>query len=1059
MTRAPGSVRGRYRRIHLIAGPPAAGPGGIQEAFIAQVKRLKAGDPLRPLSVLVGSNYLRLHLQRLLAVRLGGHANIVFRLLRDLAREHGTAPLVDRGRRKIPEHGRDLLLAEAVRVRSHGSYFERIAGKPGFLEALGATIRDLKDGGIEPATLRAAAAARRDPLIRGKLEDLADLHEAYDDLLRDRRFYDDEDLMRSAAGIVANASEEPLIVYGFYDATWLQRSLLQDALAYRPGIVFFPFEPAPHEATWEYARPLLDWFRSFIPEVQELPSREEPSPRDVRMLSAPGEARETVEAIRWLVAQAREKSVPFGEMGLVYRASEPYARLAAEVMAEAGGVPHFLSEGTPLAASGAGRALLLLLELRAGDLARRRVIDFLALTRRDNGPALWDRLSREAGVVKGIDDWRERLETLARRSGRPGSSEPEESRAVRDLSRQVGALHAALERLPQVGSWREMAEAATDLLERFLPDDPSTGTVGTALTRLGALDQVSTPVPLDAFIERCRRVLEESGAPREGQFQRSGIFVGDVMQARLLNFHALAVVGLVEKVFPVPPRQDPILLDEERTSINDMLREDRLPLKTRRLDEERLLFRIARAGAAESLLLCYPRLDAATARSRNPSPFLLGAAASLAGEPVDYERLDRLDRMTRVPLSEFAPSEPSNALFPREFDLGLLAAATREGSEPETARRAAALASSNPILARALLAERERWGEDRFTAHDGVMLRPSVSEALRSMGAGPDEAISATRIEEYASCPLAYFLGRVLKLRAAEEPEEVEEIDSRDRGALVHRILHDLYSTLREKGHLPLTPQKRPGALALLDRVAARRFEEQERAGVTGYALLWNVEKERILEDLRSVVAREADRPEGFVPAFFEIRYGRKRREDAPDDPASTDASMPLDLGRGRVAALEGRIDRVDLAPDATTIRITDYKSGKMDRYKDDRLRGGTTVQLPLYMVAAEAMLNATHPGVKAEQARYLSVDRRGGFREVTFSREALANRREDLARTVETFRSGTARGVFFAYPERETCTRCDFRLACGEGREARFARKRADGTAADFLRMREGIE
>ncbi|HZI93587.1 MAG TPA: PD-(D/E)XK nuclease family protein [Patescibacteria group bacterium] len=156
---------------------------------------------------------------------------------------------------------------------------------------------------------------------------------------------------------------------------------------------------------------------------------------------------------------------------------------------------------------------------------------------------------------------------------------------------------------------------------------------------------------------------------------------------------------------------------------------------------------------------------------------------------------------------------------------------------------------------------------------------------------------------------------------------------------------------------------------------------------------------------------------------------------------------------------LKGCIDRLEISWDESRLRVTDYKTGKMADYEDDALRGGTTVQLPLYMLAAEKLLAPGRPGLRAGEARYLSVDRAGDFQTVTFSAQALASRREDLSQILSTYVSGVARGVFFAYPETQMCSRCDYRLACGEGREARFARKRSDMTAADYLKMREVVK
>ena len=164
-------------------------------------------------------------------------------------------------------------------------------------------------------------------------------------------------------------------VYGFYDATWTQRQLLQEYLAYREGTIFFPYEPGEPEGSYDYAAPMLDWLAGWIPERRDLPPATGARQPEVGFMSAPGEVRETVEATRWLLAHARGSSFPFGEMGIVYRAAEPYRRLVPEIMAQAGGVPQFLSDGRPLSETPAARALLLLLRAREEGLSRRAVIE------------------------------------------------------------------------------------------------------------------------------------------------------------------------------------------------------------------------------------------------------------------------------------------------------------------------------------------------------------------------------------------------------------------------------------------------------------------------------------------------------------------------------------------------------------------------------------------------------------------------------------------------------------------------------------------------------------
>ncbi|MGH9866534.1 MAG: PD-(D/E)XK nuclease family protein [Candidatus Polarisedimenticolia bacterium] len=1054
----------RHRGLRLVVGPPAPA-GGLEEAFFEEARRLQGDDPLRPVVVLAGSNFQRLRLRRLLALRLaGGHANIRFELLRDFAADLGGGLLRDRGRRRIPDEGRDLVLRAAVQAHAHGTYFERIALMEGFVEALGATFTDLKEAEIEPALLRAAGAgmrasgARRGSVHEGmsgrKLEDLAALYEAYDDLLQDRRFYDDGDLFHAAIAAAAarGASPEPappVLVYGFYDLNWQQRALLREALAFRQATVFFPFEADDPDNAWEFARPLLEWFRGWIPESRELPAPHAPGakrlPPEVSILAAPGEGREVAEALRWMIGLARDRSLPFGSMGLLYRSSDPYRHLVSEAMAEAGGVPHFMADGLSLARTAAARALVLMLQARsrADNMSRRTVMDVLALTDTSGQAAQWDRLSREAGVVRGTD-WRRRLERLA-------AQDTGAARAARALADRVDELHAALQAMPGGGRWSDLAAAAIDLLHRFVPASLSPDPVGERLQTLGALDEIHTPVSLEDFTQRVRSLLERSSEPW-GEFERSGIFVGGVMDARLLSFDAVAVVGLVEKGFPVPVREDPILLDDERETINNLVREPRLALKRRRLDEERLLFRLASSSATQSVRLSFPRVDPTTARPRNASPFLLRLAGTLTGASVDYESLERTPGYESVSLSALGPARAGSSIMGREFDLCVLRREAPRAADPDVRRRLLSFLKANPLLSRAMEAEQARWGEARFTAHDGVILRPHMAEHVRALHPLRDRPLSPTRIERYAMCPLRYFLGDVLGLEELHDPEEAEQIDPRRRGGLVHRILFEQFTALRDRAELPLRRESVQEAIAMLRETAARVFQQAEEEGITGPRMVWEVDKERIVSMLETMLESEAEEAD-WLPAHFELGFAAPRFEDEGEDEASSENPVVAELRAGQPIPLKGRIDRVDVSHDRKWLRVTDYKTGKGSSWRVDALKGGTTVQIPLYMLAAESLLQGRYPGARCAEGRYQTVGGEG--RTVGFSAEALARRREDLGLVLGTFLLCIERGIFLASPG-EQCRWCSFQLACGEGREARFERKKHDATAQDYLLMRD---
>ncbi len=94
------------------------------------------------------------------------------------------------------------------------------------------------------------------------------------------------------------------------------------------------------------------------------------------------------------------------------------------------------------------------------------------------------------------------------------------------------------------------------------------------------------------------------------------------------------VPGLAERVVPQRPREDPLLLDERRRSIDPALvgQDDRS-------SAERLLLKIAIGAATERLYLSYPRMDVAETRARVPSFYALDVMRAITGRVPDHRVL------------------------------------------------------------------------------------------------------------------------------------------------------------------------------------------------------------------------------------------------------------------------------------------------------------------------------------------------------------------------------------------------------------------------------------
>src|SRR5262249_47725446 len=96
-----------------------------------------------------------------------------------------------------------------------------------------------------------------------------------------------------------------------------------------------------------------------------------------------------------------------------------YPAAVRDVFAAAG-IPYTLGTAPAIGETRAGRSLRLLAEVRRSDFARATVMEFLAFAdlraRPGTSPAEWERLSRQAGIVGGARERRERVQPVPPRA-------------------------------------------------------------------------------------------------------------------------------------------------------------------------------------------------------------------------------------------------------------------------------------------------------------------------------------------------------------------------------------------------------------------------------------------------------------------------------------------------------------------------------------------------------------------------------------------------------------------------------------------------------------------
>ena len=240
-----------------------------------------------------------------------------------------------------------------------------------------------------------------------------------------------------------------------------------------------------------------------------------------------------------------------------------------------------------------------------------------------------------------------------------------------------------------------------------------------------------------------------------------------------------------------------------------------------------------------------------------------------------------------------APRAPEDAIDDAEHDLALLDAVLRK-PEDETVGMARYLLSANPHLARALRFRARRWSLRRWTPADGLVDPAPEAKAALSAHALSARSFSPTALQTYASCPYKFVLYTVHKLAARTEPTALEELNPLQRGSLVHDILFELFTRLRDEGALPITDASLETARVRLDAVVKEVAAKYEDDLAPAIDRVWKDGIDGIRKDLREFLRRSVE-DGAWVPAHFELSFGLADRR--AQDQKSILKDVPLDCG------------------------------------------------------------------------------------------------------------------------------------------------------------------
>jgi ATP-dependent helicase/DNAse subunit B len=1056
----------RHKKGYLYTGRFSS----LEERFLSSLREKKEADPLHPILVLVGSNLLHLHLRRKLALVGCSHINVRFLTLLDLAHELGGPVLEEKGLRPLPPLADLLQVVTLVKEMKSTNYFFPLKEFPGFPRALLSTFHDLLEAGLKSIP---HPASRRQ-------EDLQSLYGRYLQI-KERGFYLEDDLFCAAAERVGNLEEKfdspDVIIYGFYDFNLLQRRLLGAIIGSYPVEVYLPLGDG---GGYEYARRAHAFFLGFpLKECRLEASRKEgslghlqeklfqqpgvPAPGDgrVEIIGAPSDADEVRECIRAVLAEVDEK-LRTTEVGVLLRNEDHFRLFSREL--KRFGIPHYLSSGRKLGEYPAVRGALALLEIIASDWRGAEVLDLLTSTvwRASSGEneevarvlSTWEKIVAEAGIIGGKGQWRERLHLylgklrnkLAGLKDRSREGEAEEGphlkKSEKDILELVKGTEALLVRVnklmkvldgfPLEASWGEYVEEFISAIGSLFREDEALQRLKEGIEALSPLDEVASPVKLETFSFFVKELTRTTVAPAE-RFQLDGINLLEVMEARGILFPLVVIPGLTDQAYPSRPGEDPLLLDCEREAINRSLGENVLALKRERVEEERMLFRLMVDSAERKLVLSHSRWESLQGKRRAPSPFLVRVAAVLAGSLLGSGGLEQVSAYRRSCGSDLFFRDGKEALNEAEFRIFSLASSLKDGNARETGRSILSfLPFYHPYFRwrRALLDGKISPFEGRIGKHLSFQLCCPESR----------ETLPPSAIETLAFCPYAYFLRHLLGLEKTEEAEAVIYLPPRDRGAIVHQILHLLYRRLQREGGLPLSGKTVKRVLEVLRDVCSEVWGEREKLGGMGLPLFWEAEKERIHRDLSGFLIHEAEEESELFPLHFEYPFGE----------GDEGRRLELSLSGGRKISFRGRIDRIDVDKSCHRFRVVDYKTGGFPEGRA-YVEEGKRLQIPTYLLAAKKELDL--PPETVMEGVLQSTRNQDDYRALSLKVDDEGELADKLRDVIERLLNLRDEGCFPPSKDKEACRYCDYEWVCPLYPLSVWERKRQD---PDFTRYAE---
>ena len=441
------------------------------------------------------------------------------------------------------------------------------------------------------------------------------------------------------------------------------------------------------------------------------------------------------------------------------------------------------------------------------------------------------------------------------------------------------------------------------------------------------------------YFNRCLQSAVNQAIYNLKELPDYGVQIMPRLEILALDFDVLFVGGLVDGDFPRASTRDVFFSDAVREEMNLLASEELL-------DQDRFIFYSLLDSSAQKIYLTYPKYQ--DDRALTLSTFIMDlhdAAEVTLSDDVDKNEFLNLKKL--------------------ELNLGL---------EIQKTHLEKAIIVANELFLQ-IPVEEVLWLLDKIkNARQRIIPRSfSLIEGdLSSINEIRDilkreytcRTWSVTQLEEYAFCPMQFFLDRVLKIE--DEPEFEEDINNLERGLIIHDILFKFFTELQKLNKCKYPAEHRD----LLFSIAKSVFDQMPFRG-----FFWELERDIYFGTDNNVgllnTFLEYDQQKinetGYVPSQFEFAFGYTYGSSSDQSSSSRPVTLKNKFGQIKI---NGKIDRIDKDQNGNVL-IFDYKTGvQASSVQAKQIQAGLMFQLPLYLLA----YNDLNPGSRAVYGGYYLV-------------------------------------------------------------------------------------